>query len=190
MSNAGGFKSLNRYYDMLAGNPVFVSDSYDSIQTVTVGSTAQSSISFTSIPATYKHLQIRAFNRCSVNSGRLRFQFNGDTAANYSGHYILGTGASALAGGATNDTRLSGAYNNSTANIFSVDIVDILEYANTNIYKSTRTLSGVDTNDANGEVFYVSGNWRSTSAITSILMYFDSGNITQYSSFALYGIKG
>lgn len=190
MSNAGGMSTVTRYTDMLAGNPVTITTSYESIQTVTVGSGGQSSISFTSIPATYKHLQIRAFNRCSVNSGRLRFQFNGDTTANYSGHYILGTGASALAGGGANDTRLSGAYNNSTANIFSVDIVDILEYANTNIYKTTRTLSGVDTNDVNGEVFFVSGSWRSTSAISSILMYFDSGNITQYSSFALYGIKG
>jgi hypothetical protein len=163
---------------------------YESIETVTVGATAQSSISFTSIPATYKHLQIRAFNRCSVDSGRLRFQLNGDTAANYSGHYILGTGASALAGGATNDTRLNGAYNNATANVFSVDIIDILEYANTNVYKSMRNLSGVDTNSVNGEVFYVSGSWRSTSAVTSISMFFDSGNITQYSSFALYGIRG
>jgi hypothetical protein len=191
MSNAGGFKSLTRYHDMLAGNPVFVVPfAYDSIETVTVGSTAQSSISFTSIPATYKHLQIRAFNRCSVNSGRLRFQFNGDTAANYSGHYILGTGASALAGGAANSSRLDGAYNNATASVFSVDIIDILEYANTNTYKTMRNLSGVDTNTVNGEVFYASGNWRSTSAVTSISMFFDSGNITQYSSFALYGIRG
>jgi hypothetical protein len=190
MSNAGGFKSLNRYYDMLAGNPVFISDSYDSIETISVGSGGQSSISFTSIPATYKHLQIRAFNRCSVNSGRLRFQFNGDTAGNYSSHYILGTGSSALAGGSTNDTRLNGAYNNATASVFSVDIIDILEYANTNIYKTVRNLSGVDTNSVNGEVFYASGSWRSTSAVSSILMYFDAGDITQYSSFALYGIKG
>jgi len=37
---------------------------YESIQTVTVGSTSQSSISFTSIPSTYKHLQIRYISRC------------------------------------------------------------------------------------------------------------------------------
>jgi hypothetical protein len=162
---------------------------YDALSTITVGATAVASITFAGIPNTYKHLQIRAFNRCSVNSGRLRFQLNGDTAANYSGHYILGTGASALAGGSANDTRLNGAYNNATADVFSVNIIDILEYANTNTYKTMRNLSGVDTNSVNGEVFFVSGNWRSTSAVSSILMYFDSGNITQYSQFTLYGIR-
>jgi hypothetical protein len=193
MSNAGGMSTITRYTDMLAGNttwnPFEPQGSFDALATVTVGATSVASIAFAAIPTGYRHLQIRAFNRCSVNSGRLRFQFNGDTSANYSGHYILGTGASALAGGGANDTRLSGTYNNSTANVFSVNVIDILEYANTNIYKSTRTLSGVDTNDVNGEVFFVSGSWRSTSAVSSILMYFDSGNITQYSQFTLYGVK-
>ena len=60
-SNAGGMSSLAQYVDMLAGNPAVVLSSYDSIATVTVGSGGSSSIVFSSIPQTYKHLQIRGF---------------------------------------------------------------------------------------------------------------------------------
>lgn len=111
-----------------AGAPAST-NSYESISTVTVGAGGSSDVTFSSIPSTYKHLQIRATNRCSLDSGRLRFQVNGDTGANYSSHYILGVGSAVYAGGTANDTRLAGAYNNATANVFSVDIIDLLEYA-------------------------------------------------------------
>ena len=77
-----------------------------------------------------------------------------------------------------------------TANAFGVTIIDILDYANTNKYKTFRSLVGSDTNDTNGAVGLASGSWRSTSAITSITLSNNvSGNLAQYSSFALYGIK-
>ena len=80
--------------------------------------------------------------------------------------------------------------------MFSVAIIDILEYNNTNIYKTIRTFNGFDTNNATTNINYetigfTSGNWRSTSAITSIVLAPDSAvNFSQYSSFALYGIQG
>jgi len=69
-------------------------------------------------------------------------------------------------------------------------VIDILDYANANKYKTIRSLSGTDYNNSNGRLFYSSGNWRSTSAVTTITLTNDSGtNFTQYSSFALYGVK-
>ena len=76
--------------------------------------------------------------------------------------------------------------------MFSAGVLDILDYANVNKYTTTRVLSGFNTNgSANGTaVFLSSGLWMSTSAVTSITLTGRSTNIGQYSSFALYGIKG
>ncbi len=64
-------------------------NSYESIATVNVGSSGSSFVEFTSIPSTYKHLQIRANSRYTgyQNSGAAVYlQFNGDTGSNYSLH--------------------------------------------------------------------------------------------------------
>jgi hypothetical protein len=172
---------------------------YESISTVTVGAGGAASVSFTSIPGTYKHLQIRGLVRNSRagfgNSGGL-YQFNGDTSANYSWHSFQGDGSStgartvaAPVGIATNSEAAIGA----AASIFGAITFDILDYANTTKYKTARAFSGVDVNGTvagyGGVVEIVSGNWRSTSAITSITILADSPNYVQYTTFSLYGIK-
>jgi hypothetical protein len=163
--------------------------SYESIQTVTLGS-AQSTISFSSIPSTYKHLQIRGIMKTSATSGgSTSITFNSDTAGNYSMHGLSGNGASASAYGFTGETKIYVGYGTQDTTQFSALIIDILEYANTNTYKTVRALSGLDTNGG-GIVELLSGNWRSTSAVTSITLTPQSANFTQYSSFALYGVKG
>jgi len=80
-------------------------------------------------------------------------------------------------------------YSSTTASIFGVTVTDILDYKDTNKYTTIRVLTGYDTNGA-GDVLLYSGNWRSTSAVTSIVLFPASGNFNQYSQFALYGIKG
>jgi hypothetical protein len=168
--------------------------SYESIQTVTVGSGGATDVTFSAIPATYTHLQIRAIARHTNadTDNNIYIQYNSDTASNYSNHFLRGNGASVDAGGAANTAnpyvlRVSGA--SSSANIFGVGVVDILDYANTNKFKTVRSLTGHDQNGS-GVVFFNSSNWRSTSAITSITLFGIGFNIAQYSSFALYGIKG
>jgi len=74
-------------------------------------------------------------------------------------------------------------------NIYNGLVIDVLEYGNTNTYKTLRGLGGEDANGS-GYISLNSGNWRSTAAITAIKIYPDTGNFKQYSSFALYGIKG
>jgi hypothetical protein len=164
------------------------------IATTTLGS-AQSSVEFTSIPADYTHLQIRGIGRSTAANTdiNIEMQFNADTGTNYSLHGLYGTGSAAVSYNATSTNsnyvgRITGA--NSTASIFGVMVVDILDYKDTNKFKTVRSLTGHDQNGS-GLVFFNSGNWRSTSAITSIKLYSGlSGNLAQYSSFQLYGIKG
>lgn len=163
---------------------------YESIATTTVGSGGTATITFTSIPATYTHLQIRWFSKNTSADYSIRAQFNSDTAANYSYHGLYGTGAVVGVFSGASQTFLQVGQNaDTTANVFGTGIVDILDYANTNKYKTTRTLSGYDKNGG-GTVTFESGSWRSTSAITSISLFDAAGDFAQYSSFALYGIKG
>jgi hypothetical protein len=77
-----------------------------------------------------------------------------------------------------------------SANIFGVGVCDILDYADTNKYKTVRTLTGRDFNGS-GDVRLHSTNWRNTATVTSIKVSDSSGaNLAQYTSVALYGIKG
>ena len=170
-------------------------NSYESIATVTVGAGGSSTITFSSIPSTYKHLQIRALvrsNYASSASQNAYIQFNGDTAANYSYHELTGQGSTAGAGGSANVTGpriINYTTTAGLANTFGVGVVDILDYADTNKYKTYRSLNGNDQNGS-GYVILFSGNWRSTSAISSIVIGDNGGGtFQQYSSFALYGVK-
>jgi len=171
---------------------------YDSIATVTVGSGGSSSITFTSFPSTYTHLQIRGIARDNRSASGLAtggLQFNSDsTYTNYRGHILYGTGSTAAAATSqpSNGTALAFSTNgnSSTANSFAAAVIDILDYANTSKYKTVRTLSGADNNDTTGEIDFVSGVWMSTAAITNItLIPYGSNSFVQYSSFALYGVK-
>ena len=167
------------------------------ISTVTVGSAGVANIEFTSIPATYTHLQLRYIVRTSQTAsgytyGEAYVQFNSDTGSNYSYHLLAGNGSSASASGLANQVQMGQidtALNNITSNVFGVGVIDILDYANTNKNKTIRTLGGLDNNGA-GVVTLSSGNWRNTNAITSIKILPYSNGFTQYTSFALYGIQG
>jgi len=170
-------------------------NSYESIATVTVGSGGSSTVSFTSIPSTYQHLQIRGIGRNTYLDTFTSFtiNFNSDTGSNYAWHYLYGDGSTALAGAATTQTvmrEINFASGNLTTGVFSGFVIDALDYANTNKNKTIRILGGGDANGS-GAVNLSSGVWLNTSAVTTItLTPSNSGNFAQYSSFALYGIKG
>ena len=166
------------------------------IESKTVGAGGTASISFTNIPQTYTHLQIRGILRATgaTYETNSRIQFNSDTSSVYTNHLVIGNGSSAASG---NDVGLAYAIINSipaasnTAGIFGPSVFDILDYSNTNKFKTIRNLTGWDNNGGpNNSVGLWSGLWRSTSAITSIKLFPNTGNFAEYSSLALYGIKG
>ena len=168
-----------------------VTSSFESIATVS-GSGA-SSITFSSIPSTYKHLQIRFIGGNTVPDVAY-VKFNSDTtSANYATHALTGSGSSATAYGTTNAGGVNiqvswGVYSNGT--IFNAGIIDIIDYASTSKFKTVKAFSGWDTNGSSGQAIELdSGLWRSTSAINSISINVSS-NWATGSTFALYGIKG
>jgi hypothetical protein len=195
LSSAGGLATpRTNYSSFLAGNPKFEFNSYESIATTTVGSGGQATVSFTSIPATYKHLQIRCISRGTIAATftNVNLRFNSDSSSIYRTHWLDGNGTSALGedSGASPEIYFGvGVGANANANVFGASVCDILDYASTNKFKVTRSLAGED-NNGNGFLGLISGLWRSTAAVTQIDITPNSGNFVQYSSFALYGIKG
>ena len=169
--------------------------SFESIATVTVGAGGSSSVSFTSIPSTYSHLQIRFIARGESTLARVALRANNDSNANYTLHYLYGNGSSAGAGGIGSQGQIDLTTiptSSQTASAFGAAVVDILDYANTNKYKTIRSLGGDDLNGSGGYSILYSGAWLSTSAINRIDIIpgtVGTGNIAQYSTFALYGIK-
>jgi hypothetical protein len=170
-------------------------NSYESIATVTVGVLGSSSISFTSIPSTYKHLEIRAIARTArVNDGdAIYVRFNNDSGSNYSEHRLEGNGSTASATGAASSTSITlnrFAAANETSGIFGATVISVLDYANTSKNKTLRALVGYDANGS-GVVALDSGAWLSTTAINRIdFLPLNTIAFAQYSSFALYGVKG
>lgn len=166
----------------------------DPLQVITVGPSGASSVTFTNISQDYAHLQIRVISRTSALNqfADVKLRFNGDTGTNYTLHQLLGTGSSVISAGYANETSLSQLPlthgSDGATNVFPVGILDVLDYSNTNKFKTVRCLGGVDTN-GDGRVYLNSGLWRGANAVTSMSFYLSSGNFVQNSQFALYGIK-
>lgn len=167
----------------------------DPLQVITVGPSGASSVTFTNIPSTYQHLQIRGTAKAAATASDvaydLRLAMNSDTTgSNYECHYLYGNG-SGVGAGANTDNRIIGqSAGSGNASMFSVGIYDILDYANTNKYKTVRWIGGTDFNGS-GYVLLESMLWMNTNAITSLSIDFHTGpSFDQYSQFALYGIKG
>jgi hypothetical protein len=178
------------YASQITGH--LVTGSYDSIATVTVGSGGQSTISFSSIPSTYKHLQLRVTaNDNGGGGGNMFMQMNSDTGNNYAWHYLQGTGSNPVgAGSATTTSSFILGKSGYTPQGNGVSVIDILDYSNTNKYKTTRVLNGTEFNTTSGVMFFSSGLWQNTASVSSFTITTTGGSFTQYSSFALYGIKG
>ena len=148
--------------------------------------TTAASITFSNIPATYTHLQVRFLTLNSATGGTF-FRLNGDSGTNYSTHYLYGNGTGAQSGGGGTESRLYIA--NHGTDFPTIGIIDILDYKNTNKYKTSRTISGNETNSGNNTACALwSGNWRNTNAITSFQIYGDGTNFTANTTVALYGI--
>ena len=196
-------QGLPKYRSMLAGNNAYYPSDFDSIATVTVGSGGASNVEFTNIPQTFSHLQIRAIsqtNRSSYTIEGIYMQVNGVTSANYSRHELVSSEGyndtvSAQGGGSDYYSSILSTISGVKANFFGAAIVDILDYSNTNKYKTIRHISGADSNgDTLGYhtlLFLGTGAlYANTNAITSIKFTPQVGtSFNQYTKFALYGIR-
>ena len=174
--------------------PLGPSGAFESIASVT--GSGGNELTFSSIPSTYKHLQIRGIYKDTETGGfvtDMKIRFNSDSGFNYSWHNIFATGSAVSASGNASMSSIqieSAGYQGSTSGIHGVSIVDIHDYANTSRNKTVRCFSGCDINGVNGSLTLTSGAYYSTSAITSITLLRGSSAFGTTSRFDLYGIKG
>lgn len=172
------------------------------IASTLVGSGGVSTVAFTDIPQTYKHLQIRMFvqtNRATYCRDSAEIRYNNDYGSSYYYHVLYGDGAAvgAGAGSASSDsTATIGTNVENTGKQFGIAIVDVLDYASTSKFKTTRLISGTEMNGVGfggigGLVQVGSSLWSNATPITSIQFEPGVGSLfTQYTRISLYGIKG
>ena len=163
-----------------------IAGDFQSIATETVGVGGTGTVTFGSIPGTYKHLQIRIHDMPSADHN-ITMRFNSDTGSNYSYHNLSGNGSTVISTAVAPENLMYLPGTSGGLTFPLVVVCDILDYADTNKFKTVRALGGNDNNSTQGAIAFRSNNWRSTSAVTTITL---SGSFAQYSSFALYGIKG
>lgn len=190
-------KTGTKSRSLLVGNPYFVPSSYESIASFT-GAGNPTSITFSSIPQTYKHLQIRSSARnLSGSTVGVAMYVTVNGSANSNLHRLFGDGSTAQAEGYdTGGTGGNGyidwgqAGGGTASDTMGVSIVDIHDYTSTTKNKTFRLMSGTDLNGS-GRIYLNSFAWFTTSAITSItIIEPQATGFATASSFALYGIKG
>ncbi len=167
---------------------------------------SETTFTFSSIPQTFDHLQIRgiAQRKTSTNITFQGFNFNGSsTSADYSqqttrtaegGDYLLTTTEIANASTYT-QARAGLVPGDNIPNDFGWMIADIIGYAETTKTKAIRTLNGFTYNGTAyagfyGSVAFTSNYYNSTSAITSISVNLCGDTFSAGSTYSLYGIKG
>ena len=154
---------------------------YTPIATQTLGSAA-ASVTFSSIPSTYTDLII-VCNIIRTTGADVEFQLNSDTGSNYSFTYIYGDGSTAASGRASSQTKGNAGYSSST-NPMTL-IIQAQNYSNTTTFKTLL----VRNSPASSVVSSIVNLYRSTSAISSIVLTPNAGNFNTNSVFTIYGIK-
>jgi hypothetical protein len=165
-----------------------ITGSFESIATAT-GNGSSGTITFSSIPNTYQHLQVR-LQVIASNGGGQAIRFNSDNQNNYARHNFGANGSSVFPSGTTNTSMIFVGDDSAATNLATM-IIDIHDYTSTTKNKTVRSFFGHDRNNA-GSVYLYSGVWMNTSAVTSLSLgqgnfggIFDAGTIA-----SLYGIKG
>lgn len=174
---------------------------YESIATAT-GNGSATFLEFTNIPSTFTHLQLRLIGQPNNSAGggttSIVMRVNTDGTNVYTEHWARGTLSTASSGNGINQSywnvgfspQGSGSTGGFT-DVYSGFVIDILDYANTNKFKTMRSIGGYNRGNS-GFVSITSGLWRSTSAITNLRVYINDGLSMAWntnSRVALYGIK-
>jgi len=183
---------------VIASSKLVSTGSFESIATLTA-SGSPASLTFSSIPATYKTLQIRGISK-DVNAGNassVKLRFNGDTGSNYACFDATGDGSSVYGSAVSSQTSIpcgtAGTISSDVvfSGFYGANIMDFIDYASTSKYKTVKGITGSEGATYNPhKVSPFSGLWLSTAAISSITILAATTAIADGTVFSLYGIKG
>lgn len=155
---------------------------YEPIASQTLGSNT-TTVTFDNIPGTYTDLRFVFVGKYVSAVNNFSFRLNDDTGSNYSFTQLFGNGTSASSARAS--SQAFGRYGTISNSAISTVVVDFMAYSNTSVFKTILS----QTSAADFRVHRDVVLWRSTSAITKILMGYDGADFQAGSTFSLYGIK-
>ena len=155
---------------------------YTPIATTTLGSAA-SSVTFSSISGSYTDLFLVFEGTCTSGVVGCVLRFNSDTSTNYSYTILSGDGSSASSSRSSNQTTMQ--VGGMTSSSRSMMTASINNYSNSTTYKTVLSRQASATLETRAYV----GLWRSTAAITTVLVSTSTDTFVAGSSFTLYGVK-
>ncbi len=180
---------------LAAQAPPAAAGAFELISTTTLTSNT-ASVTFSSIPQDYKHLQIRHVvkSTAAFNDVEFHFRINGITTSSYRSHRLTGNGSSVASGSTATVTygrigRLIGSGSGVNASAFGANVADVLDYASTTKNTTVRALYGYHGNTVQVEL--ASSALFTTAAVTSFELFPEPSFLFSTGSrFSLYGIRG
>jgi hypothetical protein len=161
-----------------------------------VTSSSAADVTFSSIPTTFRDLQIRIRGRgtTAATAVAMLMQFNADTGNNYDWQYVRGTTTLAQAAGSVAQSsitigNLTAA--SATASLASALCVDVFDYRGTTFHKAAHSANGLKSNQASASDLFTiltAGYWRSTSAINAVKVFPTAGAFVDNTVVSLYGV--
>ena len=154
------------------------------------------SVTFSSIPTTYEHLQVRGSHRAAGSSGGQAFyiELNATAGTGYSSHTMVGANTNALGQSTTGEAYIKiydgihGVFAETAE--YATIILDVLDYRNANKNTTVQLfMQDALTYGTDSRMTFGSGSWDSTDAITQIKFTPSNGNIVRGSEYTLYGIQ-
>jgi hypothetical protein len=152
---------------------------YTALATVTLGASA-SSVTFSSIPATYRDLIFVVNASVPTGGTSLRVRYNGDAGNNYPFVYIYGDGNDGYGGSGTSSFVESATIYTGIGTV----LFHIMDYSATDKHKTTLSRAALQAENVNA----FAARWANTAAITTIEASPNAGSFSAGSTFALYGI--
>jgi hypothetical protein len=144
-----------------------------------------SSVAISSIPGTYKNLQLIIRNfKPSTDGAGFQIRYNSDSSASYAD---TGTNATGETPSQTS-INVGVAADSGTAQGLTVN--DIYDYANTETWKTSRAMSFANnqTTTTNYNTYSAQGIFAKTTAISTVNILASSGNFTSGTAY-LYGVS-
>ena len=153
---------------------------YTPLATVTLGTTA-ASVTFSSIPATYRDLHFVMTAPSWSGGSDMLFRLNGDTGSNYSLVRVQALSGDLSSGTASGTSQYYGVA------IYTGPIMATatwLDYSATDKHKTALHRMGQNAQ----YVWMAASRYASTSAVTSLTLLLNSGSYPAGSTFSLYGV--
>lgn len=171
-----------------------IAGAYELISTA-ITSGGQTTITFSVIPQTYKHLELRVSargaNSGATDAGNSAIRINSTTANLAYQHYLYGNNTANATYGQASSSMVFTPASGAGAGIYSGHTMTINDYTSTTKTKTIRSVGGFMDTNSSGFVSLNGFIYNATTAVTSITFI----NTTAFgyaadSRFSLYGIKG